>query len=150
MDTSNPKKMNLIREVIGGTPVEVGAKLVAAAVTILWAHLVSIAPAAYGYFILVVIDVILGATIAVRKGHKFQWLRLISGPAKKMLLTAGFLISATVVDTYVPGNAILFAASGYLIAAMFMDVASKYEVLSGNRVLGWIKERLGAWMRPNS
>lgn len=122
---------------------EVVVKTLGGAAVALWGWATASAPMMLAYMVLVVIDVVFGATIAVREKQPFDFIRLVTGPAKKLGLTAALFVGAAVIDSVVPGTFILSGMAGYICVAQFFDCGDKYHTLTGSKVAGWIKERLG-------
>jgi hypothetical protein len=136
-----------VGQVIGGTPLAVLTKTAVAAFTMLWAHFNNVGSVVLLYFILVIVDVIMGAALARSKGKEITPGRWISGPAKKVGFTAFLFLGASVIDAIIPGEFVLYGMSGYVAAALFLDVAKKYDLLTGLNVLAWLEERLGSLLR---
>ena len=132
-----------LKEIIGGTPIEVLVKLVLAGVAALWANLEVIGMSAFLNFIMIVIDAGLGAAISKRKGNELSIKYLISGPSKKFLLMACMLLAAAVTDSLIPGNFLFYGVTMFISAASLLDVAKKYGTLSGSKLANWIEEKLG-------
>ncbi|MCB0781227.1 MAG: phage holin family protein [Flavobacteriales bacterium] len=147
----DPTLPEYFSEVVGGTTGEVAAKgagaILAAAMTSLGGWATATEPVLLAYFVLVLVDVVMGAALAVRRKEPFEFSKLFTGPAKKLGLTAGLFLGAAVIDTLVPGTFILTGVAGYVCVAQFIDTADKYHTLTGSKVVEWIKERLG--VKPN-
>jgi phage-related holin len=131
-------------EVMGGTPLQIVVKIIVGALAVLWSHLSNVSNVVMLYFILVVIDVIVGTALAAHLSMKMDRTRWFSGPAKKLGLTAALFMGASVIDNIIPGQFVLYGTSGYVAGAMFLDVAKKYDTLTGLHVLQWLQDRIGA------
>jgi hypothetical protein len=131
-------------EAIGGTPLQVVVKVIVGALSVLWSHFANVSNVVMLYFILVVVDVIVGTALASHNNLKMDRTRWLSGPAKKLGLTAALFMGASVIDNIIPGQFVLFGTSGYVAGAMFLDVAKKYDTLTGLHVLQWLQDRIGA------
>jgi energy-converting hydrogenase Eha subunit C len=136
-----------VAQVIGGTPLAVLTKTSVAAFTMLWSHFHNVGTVVLLYCILVVVDVIMGVALARAKGKEIKPGRWISGPAKKIGFTAFLFLGASVIDTIIPGEFVLYGMSGYVAAALFLDVAKKYDLLTGLNVLTWLEDRVGSLLR---
>ena len=132
-----------VAEVIGGTPLQIIVKTIVAAIAIMWGHINNVSTIVMLYGILVVVDVILGTALASHKGIKMDRTRWLSGPAKKLGLTAALFMGASVIDSIIPGEMVLFGTSGYVAGAMFLDVAKKYDTLTGLNVLQYLQDKIG-------
>jgi energy-converting hydrogenase Eha subunit C len=134
-------------EVLGGTPVAVALKAVIGGLAILWSHLDNVGTVVMLYAILVVVDVILGTAQAKAKQIQLHPTRWLSGPAKKLGLTAVLFLGASVIDSIIPGEFVLFGMSGYVAGALFLDVAKKYDAVTGMSVFAWLEDKLGSLVR---
>ena len=130
-------------EVLGGPPPAVLLKVIVGAFAILFSHLANVSPIILAYSVLVIVDVILGTAQAKSKGVPVHPTRWLSGPAKKMGLTAALFIGASVIDSIIPGEFVLFGMSGYVACALFLDVAKKYDAVTGMNVVAWLEDRFG-------
>lgn len=130
-------------EVLGGSPLQVIIKTIVAAIAIFWSHINNVSTIVMLYGILVVVDVVLGTALASARSVKMDRTRWLSGPAKKLGLTAALFMGASVIDSIIPGEFVLFGTSGYVAAALFLDVAKKYDTLTGLSVLQTIQDRIG-------
>jgi hypothetical protein len=139
-----------IAEVVGGTPLQIITKTIVAAFAILWSHVDNVSSIVLLYGILVIVDVVLGTALARKRGDKMDRTRWLSGPAKKLGLTAALFMGASVIDGIIPGQFVLFGTSGYVAAALFLDAAKKYDSLTGLNVLEWIQQRIGGILGINS
>ena len=143
----------LIKEVIGGTPAEIGAKVLLAAVVALWDNLQVIGPSVFLYFIMLVVDAVMGAMVSTRSGKKFSTSHFTSGPFKKLSLTAGMLLVAAMVDSMIPDSAwipdqpIFFGVLTFVGITTLLDVARKYGKLTGSKLIVWLEERLGGYIK---
>ncbi len=133
-----------IAEVLGGTPLQVVVKTAIGAFAILWGHLSNVSSVVMLYSILVGVDVVVGTALASHQNKPMDRSRWFSGPAKKFGLTAFLFLGASVIDSIIPGQFVLFGTSGYVAGAMFLDVAKKYDTLTGLNVLAWVQEKLAA------
>lgn len=137
-----------LAEVLGGTPGQIILKTIVGAVAILWSHISNVSTIVLLYGILVIVDVIVGTALASRRGDKMDRTRWLSGPAKKLGLTAALFLAASVIDGIIPGQFVLYGTSGYVAAALFLDVAKKYDALTGLNVLQWLQDRLASFLAP--
>lgn len=136
-----------IKDVVGGTPAEVLVKIGIGAFAALWANLEIIGLAVFGYFILLIVDAGMGSAIAMSKGIKFSTKYFMWGPLKKFLLTAGMLMTAAVVDSAIVGNLIFPGVVAFIFAATLIDVAKKYGTLTGSKLVKWLEEKLGSFVK---
>jgi hypothetical protein len=145
----------LLRDVIGGTPAEVAVKLLIAALALLWNNLAVIGAAVFIYFLMLVIDAVMGAMLAIRKGGKWSSAFFIRGPFKKFALTAGMLFVAALVDSMVPDHAwipdtpIFIAVASFVGITTLLDVARKYGALTGSQLIKWLEAKLGNVIKVN-
>lgn len=135
-----------LKEVIGGTPIEVTVKLIIAGIAALWANLEVIGMSAFLNFILLVIDAGMGAVISKKKGNDISIKYLFMGPFKKFMLMAGMLLAAAVTDSQLPGNFLFYGVTAFISAAGLLDVAKKYGTLSGSKVANWLEDKLGTML----
>jgi len=139
----------LLREIIGGTPAEVGIKLLVAAIALLWDNLAAIGASVFLYFCMLVIDAMMGAALALRAGTTFRMAFFVAGPFKKFALTAGMLFVGAVVDSMIPNVPLIPDTPVFIAVATFvgvttcLDVARKYGQLTGSRLIVWLEQRLG-------
>jgi hypothetical protein len=133
-----------VKEIVGGTPAEVIVKILLAAAASLWASLEMIGLSIFGYFILLVADAIMGAMLSKAdfKVSKFTW-----GPMRKFLLTTLMLLAASVVETMIPGNFLFFGVVAFICATTLLDVARKYGKLTDSKLIVWLEEKLGAFVK---
>lgn len=133
-----------VKEIVGGTPAEVIAKILLAAAASLWASLEMIGLSVFGYFILLVADAIMGAMLSAEafKTSKFAW-----GPMRKFLLTTLMLLAASVVETMIPGNFLFFGVVAFICATTLLDVGRKYGRLTGSKLVEWLEEKLGGFVK---
>lgn len=132
-----------LKKIIGGTPIEVLAKIVLAGAAALWANLEVIGMSAFLNFVLIVIDAGMGAAISTKRGNEISIKYLFMGPSKKFLLMAGMLLAAAVTDSMIPGNFLFYGVGAFISAAALLDVAKKYGTLSGSKVANWLEDKLG-------
>lgn len=139
----------LLREIIGGTPAEVGIKLLLAALALLWDNLAAIGASVFIYFLMLVIDAVMGAMLSIRRGGKWSSAFFVRGPFKKFTLTAGMLFVAALVDSMVPDHAwipdtpIFIAVASFVGITTLLDVARKYGALTGSQLIKWLEAKLG-------
>lgn len=136
-----------IKEIIGGTPAEVTIKIGLAAAAAMWANLQTIGLSVLGYFILLVTDAIMGATLSMRTGKKFDTSFFVLGPAKKFGLTTLMLLCGAVVDTMIPGNFLFYGIAAFICATALIDVARKYGRLTGSKLVAWIEHKLETFVK---
>jgi len=136
--------MTTVKEIVGGTPAEVIVKILLAAAASLWASLEMIGLSIFGYFILLVADAVMGAMLssAAFMTSKFLW-----GPSRKFLLTTLMLLAASVVETMIPGNFLFFGVAAFICATALLDVARKYGKLTDSKLIVWLEEKLGAFVK---
>jgi hypothetical protein len=143
---------DLIRDVIGGTPAEVGAKILVSALVVLWGNLQVIGMSIFLYFVLLVIDAFMGANVAMRQGVKFNVKHFTLGPLKKFALTAAMLFVASIVDTmipnvtWIPDTPLFIAVASFVGLTALLDVARKYGVLTGSKLIKWLEKKLGGYI----
>ena len=142
----------LLREVIGGTPVEVGIKILLAAIALLWDNLAVIGTSVFLYFLMLVVDAIMGAMLATKDGKAFEFTFFLRGPLKKLSLTAGMLFVASMVDSmipdmqWIPETPLFIAVATFVGITTLLDVARKYGALTGSKLILWLEERLGRYI----
>lgn len=143
----------LLKEIIGGTPAEVGAKIILSGVAVLWGNLEIIGMSIFLYFLMLVIDAIMGAMLSVRRGRNFRMSFFTIGPLKKLSLTAGMLFVASIVDTmipdasWIPNTPIFIAVAGFVGITTLFDVARKYGKLTGSKLIVWLEEKMGGYVK---
>lgn len=136
-----------IKEIIGGTPVEVSVKVGLAAAAALWANLETIGLSVLAYFILLIADAVMGAMLSMRAGKKFDTWHFTLGPSKKFALTTLMLFCSALVDTLIPGNFLFYGIAAFICATALIDVARKYGKLTGSKLVAWIEHKLGAFIK---
>ncbi len=133
---------NILREIMGGEPVEIAAKIVVGALAMLWNDIQAIGWGATAYFILLFVDAVFGAVIAQRKGKGFNVGFFILGPGKKVIFTALMLFSTAIVDRMVGvNNTLVYGVVAFVCMAGLIDVARKYGDLTGSRVVNFIEDK---------
>lgn len=143
----------LIRDIIGGTPAEVAIKILLSGIAVLWGNLQIIGMSIFLYFLMLVIDAIMGAMVSVRAGKEFRMSHFTVGPLKKLSLTAGMLFVASIVDTmipnvsWIPDTPIFIAVAGFVAITSLLDVARKYGKLTGSKLIVWLEEKLGGYIK---
>lgn len=143
----------LLKEIIGGTPAEVGIKIILSGIAVLWGNLQIIGMSVFLYFLMLVVDAIMGAMVSVRKGKDFRTTYFLQGPLKKFSLTAGMLLVASIVDTmipdasWIPNTPIFIAVAGFVGITTLFDVARKYGKLTGSKLITWLEEKLGGYIK---
>lgn len=147
------KPQLMIKDIIGGTPAEVMAKILIAVAVAFWNNLNVIGMSIFGFFLLLIFDAILGASLARKAGIRFSFTKFIFGPLKKLALTAGMLFCTSVVDSmlppagWIPDNPLFFGAAAFISVSQLIDVARKYGTLSGSKLANWIEDRLGKFVQ---
>jgi hypothetical protein len=136
--------MTTVKEIVGGTPAEVIVKILLAAAASLWASLEMIGLSIFGYFILLVADAVMGAMLS---SAAFQTSKFVWGPSRKFLLTTLMLLAASVVETMIPGNFLFFGVAAFICATALLDVARKYGKLTDSKLIVWLEEKLGAFVK---
>jgi len=136
--------MTTVKEIVGGTPAEVIVKILLAAAASLWASLEMIGLSVFGYFILLVADAIMGAMLSTAR---FKMSVFVWGPSRKFLLTVLMLVGASVVETMIPGNFLFFGVAAFICATTLLDVARKYGKLTDSKLIVWLEEKLGAFVK---
>lgn len=143
----------LLKEIIGGTPAEVGIKILLAAVALLWNNLQVIGASVFLYFLLLLVDAVMGSMLAMRGGKAFDFTFFVRGPFKKFSLTAGMLFVGAVVDSmipnmqWIPDTPVFIAVASFVGITTTLDVARKYGALTGSRLIVWLEERLGRYIK---
>lgn len=142
-----------LKEVIGGTPVEVGAKILVAIGVGLWDNAQIIGTSLIAYGVLLLFDALMGQALARRAGRVFSFTHFIYGPGKKLALTAGMLLCTSFVDgllpkaNWIPDSPLFFGAAAFICVTQLIDVAKKYGTLSGSKVANWIEAKLGSFIK---
>lgn len=145
----------LLKEIIGGTPAEVGIKIILAGIALLWNNLQVIGASVFLYFLLLTVDAIMGAMLSMRGGKTFDFTFFMRGPFKKFSLTAGMLFVGSVVDTmipnaqWIPDTPVFIAVATFVGITTTLDVARKYGALTGSRLIVWLEERLGRYIKTD-
>jgi len=98
----------------------------------------------FGYFILLVADAIMGAMLSTAR---FKMSVFVWGPSRKFLLTVLMLVGASVVETMIPGNFLFFGVAAFICATTLLDVARKYGKLTDSKLIVWLEEKLGAFVK---
>jgi len=146
-------KEETIKSIMGGTPLEVLTKAGLAALALLWGNLETIGLAAFGYFILLLIDGIYGARLAVRAGLRFSATKFTKGIMGKFILTALFMCCTAVFDTVIPDyswlshSPVFYGSTALIFAWQLIDVAKKYSTLSDSKMANWIEAKLGSFVK---
>ena len=142
-----------VKEIIGGTPMEVSAKAVFAIGMSLWNNVQIIGMSIFGYGILLLCDALMGQALARRAGKPFSWSHFIYGPGKKLSLTAAMLLCTAVVDgmmpkaSWIPESPLFYGSAAFICVSQLLDVAKKYGTLSGSKVANWIEAKLGSFIK---
>jgi hypothetical protein len=142
-----------VKDIIGGTPVEVLAKALVAVAVALWNNLQVIGMSIFGFGVLLLFDAFLGAALASKSGRAFSFGKFMFGPLKKLALTAGMLLCTAVVDTmlpqaaWIPDSPLFYGAAAFISVSQLLDVAKKYGTLSGSKVAKWIEAKLGTFVK---
>jgi len=136
--------MTTVKEIVGGTPAEVIVKILLAAAASLWASLEMIGLSIFGYFILLVADAVMGAMLSP---NAFMTSKFLWGPSRKFLLTTLMLLAASVVETMIPGNFLFFGVAAFICATTLLDVSRKYGKLTDSKLIVWLEEKLGAFVK---
>jgi hypothetical protein len=156
---TNKKQMKLqsfiatLKEIVGGTPTEFGAKALLAMIAALWQNLEVIGMSLFGYGVLLLVDAIMGAALAKRQGRGFSFSHFTFGPGKKLALTAGMLLCTSFVDqllpnaNWIPDSPLFYGAAAFISVSQLLDVAKKYGTLSGSKVANWIEAKLGSFVK---
>ncbi len=143
----------LLKEIIGGTPIEVAVKILLSGIAVLWGNLQIIGMSIFLYFLMLVVDAIMGAMVSTRKGKEFRTTYFLRGPLKKFGLTAGMLFVASIVDTMIPDvpwmldTPVFVAVAGFVGITTLFDVARKYGKLTGSKLIVWLEEKLGGYIK---
>jgi hypothetical protein len=146
---------DMIRDVIGGTPAEIGAKILIAALAALWGNLQVVGMSVFLYFVLLVIDAVMGALVSMKEGQKFSVKHFTFGPLKKFALTAAMLFVASIVDTmipdvsWIPDTPLFIAVASFVGLTALLDVARKYGILTGSELIKWLEKKIGKHVDPN-
>jgi len=142
----------LLKDIIGGTPAEVGAKILLSGIAMLWVNFQVIGMSIFLYFIMLAVDAAMGAMVSTRAGRKFRTTYFLVGPLKKFGLTAGMLFVASIVDSMIPnmpliGDTPLFiAVASFVGITTLLDVARKYGKLTGSKLIVWLEKKLGGYI----
>jgi hypothetical protein len=128
-------------QTLGGSAATVTAKFGFSVASIFLGHIASIEVPVIAYCMLIVIDVIFGLLLSTREGTKFQARWLMTGPTRKIVLTAILFFAASVIDKTIPGEVVLYGVTGYVTSAMFIDVADKYGKLTGSSIIEWVRRK---------
>ncbi len=145
----------LLRQVIGGTPAEVAAKLLISAIALLWNNLAVIGASVFLYFCLLIVDAMMGAAIAMRAGTAFRMAFFVGGPFKKFALTAAMLFVGAVVDSmipdvrWIPETPLFIAVASFVGLTTLLDVARKYGALTGSQLIKWLERKLGGYINTD-
>jgi len=145
----------LLKDIIGGTPAEVAFKILLSGIAVLWGNLQIIGMSIFLYFIMLVVDVVMGAMVSTRKGKAFRMSHFTMGPLKKFSLTAGMLFVASIVDTmipdasWIPDTPIFIAVAGFVAITSLLDVARKYGKLTGSKLIVWLEQKLGGYIKTD-
>lgn len=143
----------LLKEILGGTPAELGVKIVLAGIAALWGNLQIIGMSVFLYFLMLVVDAGMGAMISTRNGAAFRMSHFTLGPMKKFSLTAGMLFVASIVDSMIPDSGwipetpIFFGVAAFVGITTLMDVARKYGKLTGSPLIEWLEKKLGGFVK---
>ncbi len=146
---------DMIRDVIGGTPAEIGAKILIAALAALWGNLQVVGMSVFLYFVLLVVDAIMGALVSMKAGDKFSPKLFTFGPMKKFALTAAMLFVASIVDTmipdvsWIPDTPLFIGVASFVGLTALLDVARKYGILTGSQLIKWLEKKIGKHVDPN-
>ena len=142
-----------MKEVIGGTPLEVAAKALVAITVAFWNNVEIIGMSVFAYGVLLFVDAIMGQSLARRSGRPFSFQHFIYGPGKKLSLTAAMLLCTSIVDgllpkaSWIPDSPLFFGAAAFICTAQLIDVAKKYGTLSGSKIANWIEAKLGTFTK---
>lgn len=136
-----------VKGVIGGTPLEVGGKILLAAGAALWANMQMIGPAVLGMFFLLLIDTMFGAVLAMKRGEAFDMRKFTFGPGRKFLYAVGMLFVAAVGDSmirvdWLPDSMIFYAVSSLMAIASVLDVARKFDRLRNSKIADYIQRKI--------
>ena len=142
-----------IKEIIGGTPMEVSAKALVAIAVAMWNNIQIIGMSIFGYGVLLLIDALMGQALARKSGKAFSMTHFIYGPGKKLSLTAAMLLCTAIVDgmmpqaSWIPESPLFYGAAAFICVSQLLDVAKKYGTLSGSKVANWIEAKLGTFIK---
>lgn len=142
-----------MKEVIGGTPLEICTKALVAVAVAFWDNVQVIGMSVFAYGVLLFVDALMGQALARRSGRLFSFQHFIYGPGKKLSLTAAMLLCTSIVDgllpkaNWLPDSPLFFGAAAFICTAQLIDVAKKYGTLSGSKVANWIEAKLGSFVK---
>lgn len=147
------KLIEAVKEVIGGTPAEVGIKAMIATAIALWNNLQVISASLFAFGILLLFDALFGQALARRAGRRFSFSKFTFGPLKKLCLTAGMLLCTSVVDGFlpdakwIPDSPLFYGSAAFIAVSQLLDVAKKYGTLSGSQLANWIEAKMGSFVK---
>ena len=139
-----------LKEIIGGTPAEVGVKILIAAIAALWSNLQVIGMGVLAFTILVGIDAIFGLALAKRNGVPFSSKKLMGGPVFKVVLTAAMFFACSIIDTMLPkipwlsDSPVFYGAAMFIAVTQLIDTSRKYGTLFNSRLANWLEAKLGS------
>lgn len=142
-----------MKEVIGGTPLEICTKALVAVAVAFWDNVQVIGMSVFAYGVLLLFDALMGQALARRAGKAFSFSHFIYGPGKKLSLTAAMMLCTSVVDgllpkaSWIPDSPLFFGAAAFICTAQLIDVAKKYGTLSGSKIANWIEAKLGTFTK---
>ncbi len=145
----------LIKHILGGTPMEIGAKIILAGITLFWDNMTVISSSVFLYFLMLVTDAIMGAMVSTRGGKKFDTTFFMRGPLKKFGLTVGMLFVASIADGMIPSipmitdTPVFVAVVSFIGITTVLDVARKYGKLTDSKLVTWLERKLGGYIKAD-
>ena len=133
-----------IHQVFSGNPSDMMIQGVAGALGAIVSAWAEVNPFVGAYVVIVVVDTFLGVRLSQKEGRKFVWTRLLRGPGEKVIFTTVVLVAAQFMELFIPGNFLAYGIAAYMSAVLFLEMVGKYDKLTGNTTLEWVRERIGS------
>ena len=133
-----------IMQVFNGNPVDMLMQSIAGVFAALVSAWVEVNPFVGAYVVIVVVDTFLGVRLSKKQGRKFSWSHLLWGPGQKIVFTTVILVAAHFMDRFIPGDVLAYGIAGYMCAVLFLEAVSKYDKLTDNNILSYVRDRLAA------
>lgn len=99
------------------------------------------------YFLLIIIDTVFGVRLVHKEGREFRWTRLLYGPGEKAVFGALMIFASQFMDRWMPGEFLATATSSYMAAVLFLEAAGKYDKITGNNILAFLRDRVGGLLK---
>lgn len=133
-----------IHKVFAGDPIDMLIQGIVGALGAIVSAWAAVNPFVGAYIMIVIVDTFLGVRLSRKQGRAFSWTLLLWGPGQKVVFTSVILLAAQFMELFIPGNFLAYGMAAYMSAVLFLEAVGKYDKLSGNEILGWVRARIGS------